>query len=175
MADTVQFLTERGVPVMGYVGLMPQSVNTAGGFKVQGRGQHPAERVLVDAKAIAEAGAFSLVIEGTVEPVARAITASVPIPTIGIGASPVCDGQILVTEDVLGSSRNSTALCEALCRALTADCGSRRGVRRRCAGPPLPRRGALLRREVRPAPSSLFSLFFPRIYSDRSNLRRRNA
>jgi 3-methyl-2-oxobutanoate hydroxymethyltransferase len=102
MADTVRFLSERGVPVMGHVGLMPQSVNTAGGFKVRGRDQHQAERVSADAKAIAEAGAFALVIEGTIEPVARAITQSVSIPTIGIGASPACDGQILVTDDVLG-------------------------------------------------------------------------
>ena len=98
MADTVRFLSERGVSVMGHVGLMPQSVNTAGGFKVRGRDQHQAERVSDDA----EAGAFALVIEGTVEPVARAITQSVSIPTIGIGASPACDGQILVTDDVLG-------------------------------------------------------------------------
>jgi 3-methyl-2-oxobutanoate hydroxymethyltransferase len=102
MAETVQFLTERGIPVMGHVGLLPQSVNAAGGFKVQGRGRHEAERVLADAAAIAEAGAFALVIEGTVEPVARAITDAVPVPTIGIGASPACDGQILVTDDVLG-------------------------------------------------------------------------
>jgi 3-methyl-2-oxobutanoate hydroxymethyltransferase len=102
MAETVRFLVQRGVPVMGHVGLMPQSVNAAGGFKVQGRGQHQAERVAADAAAIAAAGAFSLVIEGTVEPVARAITEAVSIPTIGIGASPACDGQILVTEDVLG-------------------------------------------------------------------------
>jgi 3-methyl-2-oxobutanoate hydroxymethyltransferase len=102
MAETVRFLVQRGVPVMGHVGLMPQSVNAAGGFKVQGRGQHQAERVAADAAAIADAGAFSLVIEGTVEPVARAITEAVSIPTIGIGASPSCDGQILVTEDVLG-------------------------------------------------------------------------
>jgi 3-methyl-2-oxobutanoate hydroxymethyltransferase len=102
MAETVRFLVERGVPVMGHIGLMPQSVNAAGGFRVQGRGQHQAERVAADAAAIAEAGAFSLVIEGTVEPVARAITEAVSIPTIGIGASPACDGQILVTEDVLG-------------------------------------------------------------------------
>jgi 3-methyl-2-oxobutanoate hydroxymethyltransferase len=102
MADTVRFLTERGVPVMGHVGLMPQSVNAAGGFKVQGRGQRQAERVAADAAAIAEAGAFALVIEGTIEPVARAITESLSIPTIGIGASPMCDGQILVTDDVLG-------------------------------------------------------------------------
>jgi 3-methyl-2-oxobutanoate hydroxymethyltransferase len=102
MADTVRFLTERGIPVMGHVGLMPQSVNAAGGFKVQGRGPEQAERVSADAAAIAEAGAFSLVVEGTVEPVARAITESVPVPTIGIGASPMCDGQILVIDDVLG-------------------------------------------------------------------------
>jgi 3-methyl-2-oxobutanoate hydroxymethyltransferase len=102
MAETVRFLVQRGVPVMGHVGLLPQSVNATGGFKVQGRGQHQAERVGADAAAIADAGAFSLVIEGTVEPVARAITEAVSIPTIGIGASPTCDGQILVTEDVLG-------------------------------------------------------------------------
>src|SRR5215471_6311338 len=102
MAETVRFLTERGIPVMGHVGLMPQSVHAEGGFKVQGRGLDQAERVMADAAAIAEAGAFSLVIEGTVEPVARAITKAVPIPTIGIGASPACDGQILVTDDLLG-------------------------------------------------------------------------
>jgi 3-methyl-2-oxobutanoate hydroxymethyltransferase len=102
MAETVRFLTERGIPVMGHVGLMPQSVNAAGGFKIQGRDQPQAERVSSDAAAIAGAGAFALVIEGTVEPVARAITGAVPIPTIGIGASPMCDGQILVTDDVLG-------------------------------------------------------------------------
>ncbi len=102
MAETVRFLTRRGVPVMGHVGLMPQSVNAAGGFKVQGRGTAAAQQVMADAAAIAEAGAFALVVEGTVEPVARAITQAVPIPTIGIGASPECDGQILVTDDVLG-------------------------------------------------------------------------
>ena len=102
MAVTVRFLVERGVPVMGHIGLMPQSVNAAGGFKVQGRGRHQAERVTADAAAIVDAGAFSVVIEGTVEPVARAITEAVPIPTIGIGTSPACDGQILVTDDVLG-------------------------------------------------------------------------
>jgi 3-methyl-2-oxobutanoate hydroxymethyltransferase len=102
MADTVRFLTRRGVPVMGHVGLMPQSVNAAGGFKVQGRGERQAERVAADADAIAEAGAFAIVIEGTIEKVARAVTEKVPVPTIGIGASPACDGQILVTDDVLG-------------------------------------------------------------------------
>ncbi|MGH7117337.1 MAG: 3-methyl-2-oxobutanoate hydroxymethyltransferase [Stellaceae bacterium] len=102
MTETVRFLTRRGVPVMGHVGLMPQSVNAAGGFKVQGRGEEQAGRVAADAAAIAEAGAFSIVIEGTIETVARAITEAVPVPTIGIGASPSCDGQILVTDDVLG-------------------------------------------------------------------------
>ena len=102
MADTVRFLARRGVPVMGHVGLMPQSVHAAGGFKVQGRGESQAERVAADAAAIAEAGAFAIVIEGTIEKVARAITEALPVPTIGIGASPACDGQILVTDDVLG-------------------------------------------------------------------------
>jgi 3-methyl-2-oxobutanoate hydroxymethyltransferase len=103
MAETVRFLTRRGVPVMGHVGLMPQSVNAAGGFKVQGRGEKAADLVAADAAAIAEAGAFAIVIEGTIEPVARAITEALPIPTIGIGASPACDGQILVIDDVLGT------------------------------------------------------------------------
>ena len=102
MAPTVRFLVRRGVPVMGHVGLMPQRVNTAGGFKVQGRGEEQAERVAADAAAITEAGAFAIVIEGTIEKVARAITEALPVPTIGIGASPACDGQILVTDDVLG-------------------------------------------------------------------------
>jgi 3-methyl-2-oxobutanoate hydroxymethyltransferase len=102
MADTVRFLVERGVPVMGHIGLEPQSVNAAGGFRVRGRSEEDARRLAADAAAIAAAGAFALVIEGTAEPVARAITAEVPIPTIGIGASPYCDGQILVSDDVLG-------------------------------------------------------------------------
>lgn len=102
MAETVQFLVERGVPVMGHIGLEPQSVNAAGGFRVRGRSEEDARRLAADATAIAAAGAFALVIEGTAEPVARAITAEVPIPTIGIGASPHCDGQILVSDDMLG-------------------------------------------------------------------------
>lgn len=102
MADTVRFLAQRGIPVCGHVGLMPQSVNVAGGFKATGRSAAEAEKVSQDAKAIADAGAFAVVLEGTLEPVAAAITASLPIPTIGIGASPACDGQILVSEDVFG-------------------------------------------------------------------------
>jgi 3-methyl-2-oxobutanoate hydroxymethyltransferase len=102
MAATIRFLADRGIPVLGHVGLLPQSVNTAGGFRSFGREEKEAAAIMKDARAVAEAGAFAVVIEGTVEPVARAITAEVPIPTIGIGASPACDGQILVTEDLVG-------------------------------------------------------------------------
>ena len=102
MADTVAFLTARGVPVMGHVGLTPQSVHRLGGYRARGRGEQQAGTILADAAAIAEAGAFSLVLEGMVEPLARDVTGKVPIPTIGIGASPACDGQVLVTEDLTG-------------------------------------------------------------------------
>ena len=102
MGPTVRFLVERGVPVCGHVGLMPQSVNVAGGFRATGRSADEAETVAADARAIAEAGAFAVVIEGTVETVAAAITRAIDIPTIGIGASPQCDGQILVSDDMLG-------------------------------------------------------------------------
>lgn len=102
MAETVAFLTSRGVPVMGHVGLVPQSVNTLGGYRAVGREEEAAERILADARAIAAAGAFSLVVEGTMESLARQITEDVPVPTIGIGASPACDGQVLVTDDLLG-------------------------------------------------------------------------
>lgn len=102
MAETVRFLTERGVPVMGHVGLIPQSLNVLGGYRARGRKSEEARRILDGAKAIAAAGAFALVIEGTVEPLAREITDSVAVPTIGIGASPACDGQVLVSEDVVG-------------------------------------------------------------------------
>jgi 3-methyl-2-oxobutanoate hydroxymethyltransferase len=106
MAETIRFLTERGVPVMGHVGLTPQSFNTLGGFKVQGRDPVSAASVLADAIAVAEAGAFSMVVEGVVEPLAAELTAKVAVPTIGIGASAECDGQILVLEDMLGLSPN---------------------------------------------------------------------
>ncbi len=102
MAETIAFLTRRGVPVLGHVGLTPQSVHTLGGFRAQGRTEADAARILADAKAVAEAGAFAMVVEGTMEPLAREITRAVPVPTIGIGASPQCDGQILVLEDVIG-------------------------------------------------------------------------
>ncbi|MFO1189829.1 MAG: 3-methyl-2-oxobutanoate hydroxymethyltransferase [Alphaproteobacteria bacterium] len=102
MAETIAFLVQRGVPVLAHVGLTPQSVNALGGFRSQGRTMDEAERIMKDACAIAEAGAFAVVVEGTIEPVARAITEKIAIPTIGIGASPACDGQILVTEDLVG-------------------------------------------------------------------------
>jgi 3-methyl-2-oxobutanoate hydroxymethyltransferase len=104
MAETVAFLVRRGVPVMGHVGLTPQAVNTMGGFRVQGRSEEGQALLEADARAVAEAGAFAIVMEGIVEPVARAVTAAVAAPTIGIGASPACDGQILVLEDMLGLS-----------------------------------------------------------------------
>ncbi len=104
MAATVAFLTARGIPVMGHVGLVPQSVHMLGGYKARGRDPKEADRIIEGAMAIAEAGAFSIVIEGTIDPVSRAITAAVPVPTIGIGASAGCDGQVLVIDDVLGLS-----------------------------------------------------------------------
>ncbi|MBN9057978.1 MAG: 3-methyl-2-oxobutanoate hydroxymethyltransferase [Rhizobiales bacterium] len=104
MAETVRFLTQRGIPVMGHIGLTPQSINTMGGFKVQGKTEASIAAVMADAKAIADAGAFAIVVEGVIEPVARDITRAVAVPTIGIGASPDCDGQILVLEDMLGLS-----------------------------------------------------------------------
>ncbi len=102
MAETIHFLVERGVPVMAHIGLTPQSVNALGGFKVQGREEAQWTTIEKDARAVAEAGAFCVVVEAVAEPLARRITESVPIPTIGIGASPACDGQILVMEDMLG-------------------------------------------------------------------------
>jgi 3-methyl-2-oxobutanoate hydroxymethyltransferase len=102
MAATIRFLVERGVPVLGHVGLQPQSVNALGGFRAQGKSAAESERILADARAVADAGAFAVVVEGTTEAVARAATEAVDIPTIGIGASARCDGQILVSEDMLG-------------------------------------------------------------------------
>ena len=104
MADTIRFLVERGVPVMAHVGLTPQSINTIGSFRAQGRDETDWGRIEADALAVAEAGAFSVVIEAVAEPLARKLTAQVAIPTIGIGASVACDGQVLVMEDMLGLS-----------------------------------------------------------------------
>jgi len=102
MAETIRFLVERGIPVMAHTGLTPQSSHVMGGFKTQGREEESWAEHEADAAAVAEAGAFALVLEGMVEPLAARITKQVPIPTIGIGASVECDGQILVLEDMLG-------------------------------------------------------------------------
>jgi len=112
MAETIAFLTQRGIPVMAHIGLTPQSINALGSFRSQGReeaqrivdgvnGPGPIQR---DAVAVAEAGAFAVVVEAVAEPLARTITETIRIPTIGIGASPACDGQVLVLEDMLGLS-----------------------------------------------------------------------
>ena len=102
MAETIHFLTNRGIPVMGHVGLTPQAVNVLGGYAARGRSDAEADKIVSDAKALDEAGAFAIVIEGVVEPIAIAATKAVSCPTIGIGASAQCDGQVLVTEDMLG-------------------------------------------------------------------------
>jgi 3-methyl-2-oxobutanoate hydroxymethyltransferase len=102
MAETISFLSRRGIPVMAHVGLTPQAVNALGGYGARGRSEAEAATILADAVAVADAGAFALVVEGVVEPLARQITATIGCPTIGIGASPACDGQVLVVDDMLG-------------------------------------------------------------------------
>ena len=102
MAETIEYLTRRGIAVMGHIGLLPQSVQSLGGYKTQGKSEDCAKQLKQDAKDVANAGAFSVVIEATVEELSRQITSLVPIPTIGIGASPACDGQVLVIDDILG-------------------------------------------------------------------------
>jgi 3-methyl-2-oxobutanoate hydroxymethyltransferase len=104
MAETIAFLVERGVPVMGHVGLTPQAINTIGSFRAQGRDETDWARIEEDALSVSQSGAFSVVIEAVAEPLARKLTLAVSIPTIGIGASPACDGQILVLEDMIGLS-----------------------------------------------------------------------
>ncbi len=102
IAPTIDFLSKRGIPVIGHVGLTPQAVNQLGGYGARGRSDAEAQRILADTKAVADAGAFCIVIEGVLESLADQLTAAVAIPTIGIGASARCDGQVLVTEDMLG-------------------------------------------------------------------------
>jgi 3-methyl-2-oxobutanoate hydroxymethyltransferase len=104
MAETIAFLSQRGVPVMAHIGLTPQAINVLGSFRAQGRDEADWARLEADAKAIADAGAFSVVIEAVAEPLARRISETIAIPTIGIGASAACDGQVLVLEDMLGLS-----------------------------------------------------------------------
>jgi len=102
IAPTIDFLSKRGIPVIGHVGLTPQAVNQLGGYGARGRSDAEAARILADTKAVADAGAFCIVIEGVLDSLADQLTAAVAIPTIGIGASAACDGQVLVTEDMLG-------------------------------------------------------------------------
>ena len=102
MAPTIEFLTHRGIPVIGHVGLTPQAVNVLGGYGARGRGEREAEKIAADARAVDQAGAFCIVVEGVLEGVATAITMAVAAPVIGIGASADCDGQVLVTDDMLG-------------------------------------------------------------------------
>jgi 3-methyl-2-oxobutanoate hydroxymethyltransferase len=112
MAETIAFLTQRGIPVMAHIGLTPQSINALGSFRSQGRaeaeaiarGENMVGPIQNDARAVAQAGAFSVVVEAVAEPLARRITETIDIPTIGIGASAACDGQVLVLEDMLGLS-----------------------------------------------------------------------
>src|SRR6202012_524409 len=106
MAETIHYLSERGVPVMGHIGLTPQMVNVTGGFRTTGRTEAEWPALEADAKAVAEAGAFAVVLEGMAEPLAAKITRQIAIPTVGIGASAECDGQILVMEDMLGLNPN---------------------------------------------------------------------
>ena len=101
-AETISYLVERGIPVMSHVGLRPQSMNVLGGFRARGRRQSVADEIVENAKAAAEAGSFAVVVEGVSEVLANIVTEAVDIPTIGIGASSGCDGQILVTPDMLG-------------------------------------------------------------------------
>ena len=102
MAETIHFLNSRGIPVIGHVGLTPQAINVLGSYRARGKDDAEADKVMRDARAVADAGAFCLVIEGVMEEIASDITKSISIPTIGIGASADCDGQVLVTEDMLG-------------------------------------------------------------------------
>jgi 3-methyl-2-oxobutanoate hydroxymethyltransferase len=102
MAETIAFLTQRGIPVIGHVGLTPQAVNVLGGYGARGREEIEARKIIADACAVAEAGAFCIVVEGVLEHIATEVARSVGPPVIGIGASAECDGQVLVTEDMLG-------------------------------------------------------------------------
>jgi 3-methyl-2-oxobutanoate hydroxymethyltransferase len=102
MAPTIEFLTHRGIPVIGHVGLTPQAVNILGGYGARGREEREAGKIIADARAVDEAGAFCIVVEGVMEEIANDITGSVAAPVVGIGASAECDGQVLVTDDMLG-------------------------------------------------------------------------
>ena len=136
MSQTIRHLTQRGIPVIGHIGMTPQMVQVFGGFKTQGRTMEEWPAIEADAKAVSEAGAFAVVLEAMAEPLASRITQQVPIPTIGIGASPDCDGQILVLEDMLGLNPDPPAFVreyahlaseiETAVKNYTADVRSRR-------------------------------------------------
>jgi 3-methyl-2-oxobutanoate hydroxymethyltransferase len=102
MAETIAFLTHRGIPVIAHVGLTPQAVNILGGYGARGREEREAQKIVADAKAVEEAGAFCMVVEGVMQSIAADIASAVSVPVIGIGASAECDGQVLVTDDMLG-------------------------------------------------------------------------
>ena len=127
MAETIHYLTERGVPVMAHIGLTPQSINVMGGFKVQGREKSQWKALEDDARAVAEAGAFSVVLEAMPEELAARITKKIPIPTVGIGAGRHCDGQILVMEDMLGLSPRVPKFVKAFGEVGSAIDGAIRG------------------------------------------------
>jgi 3-methyl-2-oxobutanoate hydroxymethyltransferase len=136
MSQTIRHLTQRGIPVMGHVGMTPQMVQVFGGFKTQGRTTEEWPAIEADAKAVSESGAFAVVLEAMAEPLASRITQQIPIPTIGIGASPDCDGQILVLEDMLGLNpapptfvreyAHLASEIESAVKSYTADVRSRR-------------------------------------------------
>jgi 3-methyl-2-oxobutanoate hydroxymethyltransferase len=136
MSQTIRHLTQRGIPVMGHVGMTPQMVQVFGGFKTQGRTTEEWPAIEADAKAVSESGAFAVVLEAMAEPLASRITQQIPIPTIGIGASPDCDGQILVLEDMLGLNPDPPTFVreyahlaseiESAVKSYTADVRSRR-------------------------------------------------
>ncbi|MFW8566099.1 3-methyl-2-oxobutanoate hydroxymethyltransferase [Orrella sp. 11846] len=128
MAPTIEFLVQRGIPVLAHVGLMPQHVNTMGGYKAQGLDEETARIVMQDAKAVEAAGAFGVVLEGVAHTVGTDVTQAVSIPTIGIGASASCDGQILVTEDMLGM--NGTRVPRFVKRYTDLDAQIKRSVER---------------------------------------------
>ena len=144
MAETIAFLVERGVPVMGHVGLTPQAINTLGSFRAQGRDEDDWAPIEADARAVADAGAFSVVLEAMAEPLARRITAEVAIPTIGIGASVACDGQILVLEDMLRLVAAGAEIRQTLWRSRTVDRAGGKKLRRGCARSPFPEPGPRL-------------------------------
>jgi len=130
MAPTIEFLVQRGIPVLAHIGLMPQHVNNMGGFKAQGMDEKAAKQIKDDALAVQQAGAFGVVIEGVAHNVAAEITGMLEIPTIGIGASAACDGQILVTEDMLGM--NGTKVPKFVKRYADLDVQIKKAVERYC-------------------------------------------